>query len=107
MSDEPDKSEQLGKGPAEHDPAEQADGDQAGEEQPRTRRRKHRRATRPATGGDPAADVPAEAGRDDTDAGWAPDAPESGSTQPAKRTSGRTDSAQDRWWREQRPPHWE
>ena len=100
MSDEPPGPEQPGKGPAE-----QADGDQAGEERPR--RRKHRRATRPATGGDPAADVPAEAGRDDTDAGWAPDAPESGSKQPAKWTSGRTDSAQDRWWREQRPPHWE
>lgn len=71
------------------------------------RKRTHRRATRPATGGNPAADVPTTAGRDDTDAGWAPDAPESGTTPAAKAGSGRKESAADRWWREQRPPHWE
>lgn len=78
-----------------------------GEEQPKPRQRKHRRASRPATGGDPAANVTARAGRDDTDAGWAPDAPESGTTHRARRGTGRQESAQDRWWREQRPPHWE
>ncbi|MFC6703832.1 hypothetical protein [Flexivirga alba] len=83
------------------------------QDQNEPRKRKHRRASRPATGGDPSAGIPARAGRDDTDAGWAPDAPdapdvsESDAKPPAKRSARRVESAQDRWWREQRPPHWE
>lgn len=91
----------------EPDPTGGADEGESPQEQPRPRKRIHRRATRPATGGTPATDVPVEPGRDDTDAGWAPDAPETGSKRPAKKSSGRAESAQDRWWREQRPPHWE
>lgn len=79
-----------------------------GDEEPqRPHKRTHRRASRAATGGDPAANVLARAGRDETDAGWAPDAPESGTTNPAPRTPGPKESAEDQWWREQRPPHWE
>ncbi|GAB3490355.1 hypothetical protein [Flexivirga lutea] len=88
----------------DEDPATAAD-----EPQPR-RERRHRRATRPATGGDPQASVPVRPGRDDTDAGWSPDAPETGgdaTTRAPQPRSGRQESAEDRWWREQRPPHWE
>lgn len=77
---------------------------------PEPRRRRHRRATRPATGGDPARSIPVQSGRDDTDAGWAPDAPDNGTEdtrRAAKERSDRPESAEDRWWREQRPPHWE
>lgn len=77
------------------------------EELPRPGKRKHRRATRPATGGDPSAAIPARAGRDDTDAGWAPDAPDTDAPRGAKPSKSRPESAQDRWWREQRPPHYE
>jgi len=58
---------------------------------PTTRRR--RRASRASTAGD----VTGEAGqtRDDTDAGW-------GEGTPPSAVQG----AQDRWLREQRPPHW-
>ncbi|GGB44551.1 hypothetical protein GCM10011492_39540 [Flexivirga endophytica] len=80
------------------------------DDQPQPRKRTHRRATRPATGGDPTADVPPRPGRDDTDAGWAPDAPDSNDTprknKRDKSDADREESAQDRWWREQRPPHW-
>lgn len=64
---------------------------------PAPRRRTHRRVTRPATGG---AEEPPGTGtdqaldqtRDDTDAGWG-ERPEGG-------------DARDRWYLEQRPPHW-
>ncbi len=93
------------------DEQDRTDSDDAelpqGEERPQPRKRMHRRATRPATGGDPAAQVPARAGRDDTDAGWAPDAPDVDAKPRPTRSTGRVESAQDRWWREQRPPHYE
>ena len=79
-------------------------------------RRRHRRATRPATGDHAQVEVTVRPGLDDTDTGWAPDAGDG--SDDAQRRSGRTsgsggggtaepESAQDRWWREQRPPHWD
>lgn len=58
------------------------------------RRRRHRRVTRPATGGTPPRpdDGGLDQTRDDTDAGWGE------ATEPG--------DARDRWYVEQRPPHW-
>ena len=63
------------------------------DERPAPRRRRHRRVTRSATGGrqQPTADG-LDQTRDDTDAGWG-EPPEAG-------------DARDRWYLEQRPPHW-
>lgn len=79
----------------------------AGEQPPgRPRPRRHRRVSRPATTGHP-------------DAGhWTKDAadrvPEPREVtdpdeQPPRRVAGSDggpESVRDRWWREQRPPHW-
>jgi len=76
-------------------------------------KRRHRRASSPATTGHPDAghwtkatkpdgSRPSEAGGGEAD---------SESDRPAKRrvagADGGPESAQDRWWREQRPPHWD
>lgn len=64
------------------------------------RRRRHRRVTRPATGGDPERAFDDLASGDGT---GEPDfAPEGGAADPKDR-----DAARERWWQEQRPPHWE
>ena len=67
-----------------------------GTEPPR-RRRRHRRVTRPATGGHPEG-AAGEQTSDDTDAGWGEDS-----------STGSADggSERERWLHEQRPPHWD
>ncbi len=67
---------------------------------PRPRRRRHRRVVRPATGGDPEralGEIAEQDGPGEPD--WAP---EGGTSDPKA-----ADAARERWWREQRPPHWE
>ncbi|MBO1765914.1 MULTISPECIES: hypothetical protein [Allobranchiibius] len=69
------------------------------------RRRRPRRAVRPPTAAprerpaEPADDFAVSA--DDQDEGWA------GSGEAARTSSGEPDDRDERWWREQRPPHWE
>ncbi|WP_446666977.1 hypothetical protein [Flexivirga sp. B27] len=88
------------------------------------RPRRHRRASSPATTGHPdAGHWTKDAPRRDAGADRAGRADQSGQTdqssqadesgqQPVRRVAGSDgnggpESAQDRWWREQRPPHYE
>lgn len=66
--------------------------------------RRHRRAERAATGGDPHTEIAVVAGDDDTDERE----PASDKTT-ARRVArpGGPVSADERWLIEQRPPHWE
>ncbi|MBB2892667.1 hypothetical protein [Flexivirga oryzae] len=77
-------------------------------ERPRPVRR-HRRASRPATTGHPdAGHWTKESVEGDPSA--ADPAEEPGIERGKRRVAGADDgpeSAQDRWWREQRPPHWQ
>ncbi|NNG37754.1 hypothetical protein HJ588_00495 [Flexivirga sp. ID2601S] len=65
-------------------------------------RRRPRRATRPATGGAPAIEVPVTSSDDDR-----PQPDEQRRTGRGAAADGQPDDPIDRWWREQRPPHWE
>ena len=69
--------------------------------------RRHRRAVRPATGGDAQREVPVVAGDDDTDQR---EPPVDDAKAAARQTRGSDEpplSAADRWLLEQRPPHWD
>ncbi len=61
--------------------------------------RRHRRVVRPATGGDPERALDGFEEADPGDGDWAQ---EGGTADPGARKAAR-----DRWWQEQRPPHWE
>ncbi|TWP38627.1 hypothetical protein [Leekyejoonella antrihumi] len=63
------------------------------------RRRRHRRVSRPATGGDPQRALQRLDEAETTDADWAG---AGGTDDPRTKAVER-----DRWWQEQRPPHWE
>lgn len=75
--------------------------EQERQERPRPRRR-HRRVVRPATGGDPQRSLEGVDGLSEQDAPESAWAGEGGAADPTARRAGR-----ERWWQEQRPPHWE
>ncbi|WP_265443737.1 hypothetical protein [Flexivirga meconopsidis] len=75
--------------------AEQPAGEQG-------RRRRPRRATRPATGGDPAIEVPVTSSDDDK-----PQPDEQPRARARSVDDEKPEDPNDRWLREQRPPHWE
>jgi len=72
---------------------------------PGPRKRRHRRASRPATTGHPDAGhwTKESARRDGEQEG--PE-PSEGTERRVAGADGDPESARDRWWREQRPPHW-
>ncbi|RNI23879.1 hypothetical protein [Flexivirga caeni] len=89
--------------------------------EPQPRRRRHRRARSAATTGHPDAgrwtyESAESGGSADSDGPAEPSRPGRDATQDsdiggaARRVAGSDEapeSAQDRWWHEQRPPHWE
>lgn len=72
-------------------------------------RRRHRRAVRPATGGDPEREVPVVSGDDDTDEREPAvrDTTARRVAGPGGPVSAKSVSADEQWLLDQRPPHWQ